>query len=76
MKWYGLECENWGETILTKRDGYQEVINEITSSVRSVLQCMKAFYYSLYCFTFFIFVGKMVLYLLIKGELSDVKTIQ
>ncbi len=37
---------------------------------------MKAFYYSLYCFTLRTFVGKMVLYLLIKGELSDVKTIQ
>ena len=32
---YGLECENWGETILTKRDGYQEVINEITAALEA-----------------------------------------
>ena len=32
---FGLECENWGETILTKRDGYQEVINEITAALEA-----------------------------------------
>ena len=32
---FGLECENWGETILTKRDGYQEVINEIRTAIEN-----------------------------------------
>lgn len=33
---FGLECENWGETILIKRDGYQEVINEIKAAIENV----------------------------------------
>ena len=32
---FGLECENWGETILTTRDGYQKVINEITGALEA-----------------------------------------
>ena len=33
---FGLECENWGETILRERDGYQKVINEIAAVIENV----------------------------------------